>query len=62
VPTKLFPGFSTAFSEFVGAGITVLTMTDCDTANGILAIARMKKGGLLNVYEDRMVRKLIYEQ
>jgi len=26
-------------------GTSVLTMTDCDTMNGIVAIARMKKGG-----------------
>ena len=36
-------------------------MTDCDTVNGIFAIARQKNGGLLNVYEDRMLRKLLYD-
>jgi RHS repeat-associated protein len=43
---------------FVGAGITVLTMTDCNTAQGILGLVRQGKGGLLNVYEDAQMREL----
>ena len=58
---RMFPGLSGAFGEFLGAGITILTMTDCDTVNGLVAIARQKNGGLLNVYEDRMLRKLLYD-
>jgi RHS repeat-associated protein len=43
---------------FVGAGITVLTMTDCNTAQGILGLVRQGKGGLLNVYEDEQMKEL----
>ena len=59
---RLYAGLSGAASEFIGAGIVVLTMTDCNTVNGIIAIARMKEGGLLNVYEDRMLRQLLYHK
>jgi len=55
---RTFPGLSGAFSEFIGAGITILTMTDCDTVNGIVALVRVSKGGLLNVYEDQMMKEL----
>ncbi len=60
-PNRVFPSLLSAAGEFIGAGITVLTMTDCDTVNGLVAIARQKNGGLLNVYEDRMLRKLLYD-
>jgi RHS repeat-associated protein len=61
LPASQFSRLSGALGSFVGAGITVLTMTDCDTVNGLVAIARQKNGGLLNVYEDRMLRKLLYD-
>jgi len=57
-PTRVFPGVSGAFSQFVGAGITILTMTDCNTVEGILALVRQGKGGLANKYEDRMMKEL----
>lgn len=57
-PPRLSPGFSGALSEFIGAGITVLTMTDCNTVNGILGLVRQGKGGLLNVYEDQMMKQI----
>ena len=53
-----FRGVSDAIGEFVGAGIVVLTMTDCDTVNGILGLARQSRGGLLNVWEDRAMKQL----
>ena len=43
---------------FVQAGFTVLTMTDCNTVNGILGLVRQGKGGLLNVYEDQQMKQL----
>jgi RHS repeat-associated protein len=43
---------------FVGAAMTVLTMTDCNTAQGILGLVRQGKGGLLNVYEDAQMKEL----
>ena len=61
-PTTGLTRLSSAAGWFLGAGITVLTMTDCNTVNGIIAIARMKEGGLLNVYEDRMMRELLYHK
>jgi RHS repeat-associated protein len=56
-PLRPTPRFSAA-GELIGMGITVLTMTDCNTVNGIVALARVKKGGLLNVYEDQMMKQL----
>jgi RHS repeat-associated protein len=43
---------------FVGAGITILTMTDCNTAQGIIGLVRQGKGGLLNVWEDQQMKEL----
>jgi len=57
-PIRKFPGFSGAVSEVAGAGLTILTMTDCNTANGILGLVRQGKGGMLNVYEDRLRKQL----
>jgi RHS repeat-associated protein len=56
--TMMYPGFSGALTEFVGAGITILTMTDCNTVNGILGLVRQGKGGALNVYEDRLLKQI----
>jgi hypothetical protein len=61
IPDRQFPGFVGAASEFIGAGITILTMTDCDTANGILGLVRQGKGGMLNIYEDRLRKQLEQE-
>jgi len=58
IPMRTYVGFSGALNEFFGAGITILTMTDCNTVEGILALARVSKGGLLNKYEDRMMKQL----
>jgi hypothetical protein len=51
-------GVTGPLSQFVGAGITVLVMTDCDTVNGILGLVRQGKGGVLNYYEDRMLKEI----
>jgi RHS repeat-associated protein len=61
IPDRQFPGLLGVGSEFIGAGITILTMTDCDTANGILGLVRQGKGGMLNIYEDRLRRQLEQE-
>jgi len=57
-PVRKFPGFSGAFSEVVGAGTTILTMTDCNTVNGIWGLVRQGRGGLLNIYEDQLKQQL----
>ena len=58
-PASEFPsGLFAPVGAFVGAGITVLTMTDCNTVNGILGLVRQGKGGLLNVYEDEQMKQL----
>jgi RHS repeat-associated protein len=57
-PTRSFPGVSGAFTEFIGAGITILSMTDCDVVNGIFGLVRQGKGGMLNMYEDQMYKEL----
>jgi RHS repeat-associated protein len=51
-------GFSGAAWSFIGAGITILSMTDCDTINGIFALVRQGKGGLANMYEDEQYKQL----
>ena len=51
-------GFAGVFNDITGIGLTILTMTDCNVANGIFALARVGKGGLLNVYEDQMMKQL----
>ena len=55
-PPRVFPSAFTAAGEFIGAGFTILSMTDCDTAEGIFALVRVSKGGLLNKYENRMMK------
>jgi RHS repeat-associated protein len=49
---------STAVGSVIGAGITILTSTDCNVANGILGLVRQGKGGSVNVYQDRMLKEL----
>jgi RHS repeat-associated protein len=61
-PEPNYPGLSGAFSIFVDSGITILTMTDCNTVNGIFGLVRQGKGGLLNIYEDQMMKQLEEEQ
>lgn len=57
-PAGFPPGLTGAFSEFLGAGITVLTMTDCNTVEGIFALVRQGKGGMANKYADRLYKQL----
>ena len=54
-PTNL-SSVSGPLNIFVGAGITILTMTDCNTVQGIFGLVRQGKGGLLNLYEDRQMK------
>jgi len=51
-------GIVGAFAEFLGAGVTVLVMADCDVANGLIGLIRQGKGGQLNMYEDRDMKEL----
>jgi RHS repeat-associated protein len=53
-----FSGVSRTVGGFIGAGLTILTMTDCNTVNGILGLVRQGNGGVLNIYEDRMLKQL----
>jgi RHS repeat-associated protein len=58
-PTKLgYPGIAGPISLVLGAEITILTMTDCNTVNGIMALVRQGKGGLANYYEDQDMKEL----
>lgn len=58
-PIPSFPtGWTAPASPFIGAGLTILMMTDCDTANGIFGLVRQGKGGVLNYYEDRQLKLL----
>lgn len=49
---------SSSIGWAIGAGITVLTMTDCDTVEGIFSLVRQGKGGMANKYADRMYKQL----
>jgi RHS repeat-associated protein len=53
-----FRVFSAPLTVLVQSEFTVLTMTDCNTANGIVALVRQGKGGLLNAYEDMQMKQL----
>ena len=57
-PTHSYPGLSGAFSGFLDAGLTILTMTDCNTVNGIQGLLRQGNGGSVNIYQDRMLKEL----
>jgi RHS repeat-associated protein len=57
-PELTYPGVAGPISLFVGAGITILTMTDCNTANGIVGLVRQGKGGMLNAYADQQMKYL----
>ena len=46
------------FAVFVDAGMTVLTMANCDVAEGIFALMRVRRGELANKYENQMMKDL----
>jgi RHS repeat-associated protein len=51
-------GPSGTFGGFVGMGLTVLTMANCDVAEGISALMRVRRGELANKYENEMMKQL----
>src|SRR6185369_7657813 len=53
-----FIGPSGAVAPFLSAGITILTMTDCNTAHGIFALYRQGSGGMANKYADQQMRQI----
>jgi RHS repeat-associated protein len=55
---RTFPGFRAPVWQGIGAGAQILLMTDCDVVNGIFGLVRQGKGGLLNMYEDQMMKDL----
>ncbi len=57
IPTR-YVGASGAIGAFFGAGLTVLTMTTCDTAEGIFALVRQGKGGMANKHADRIMKQI----
>ena len=57
-PERGYPGFSGVFTEIVREGFTILTMTDCNTVNGIFALARVQRGELANAYENMEMKEL----
>ncbi len=58
VPSRSYLGPLHFAGEFLGAGITILTMTDCNTAEGIFALVRQGKGGMANKHADRLYKQL----
>jgi RHS repeat-associated protein len=58
MPSRSFIGPLHAAGEFLGAGITILTMTDCNTVEGIFALVRQGKGGMANKHADRLYKQL----
>jgi RHS repeat-associated protein len=56
-PTK-FTGISGGAGAFIGAGITILAMTDCNTAEGIFALYRQGNGGMANKHADKLFKQL----
>jgi hypothetical protein len=38
--------------------MTMLTMANCDTVEGIFAIMRVRRGELLNKYENEMMKAI----
>lgn len=57
-PAPRFTGFSGAANVFVGAGITILTMTDCNTVEGIFSLYRQGNGGMANKYADKLYKQI----
>jgi RHS repeat-associated protein len=57
-PEPRFPGVSAVGWQFIGAGLTILTMTDCDTVNGIFGLMRVQRGELLNESENNQMKQL----
>lgn len=57
-PPTDYGGFSRAAGVFVDAGMTMLTMANCDTVEGIFGIMRVRRGELLNKYENVMMKEL----
>lgn len=45
-------------NTFIGAGITILTMTDCNTVEGIFALYRQGSGGMANKHADKLLKDL----
>jgi RHS repeat-associated protein len=58
VPTRSFTGAAGTFGAFFEIGFTILTMTDCDTVEGIFALVRQGKGGMANKYADRLMKQI----
>jgi RHS repeat-associated protein len=57
-PSTSFAGLSGAAGGLVGSGLTVLTMTDCNTAEGIFALVRQGKGGMANKHADKLFKQI----
>jgi RHS repeat-associated protein len=57
-PPTRFTGFSGAANVFLSAGITILTMTDCNTVEGIFSLYRQGNGGLANKYADKVYKQI----
>jgi RHS repeat-associated protein len=45
-------------SALLDAGMKILTMANCDTIEGIFGIMRVRRGELLNKYENEMMKEL----
>jgi RHS repeat-associated protein len=60
IPTPSSPGTgpSGAFGAILEAGMTMLTMANCDTVEGIFAIMRVRRGELSNKYENEMMKEV----
>ncbi len=52
------PGLSAAAGWLVGAGITVLTLTDCNTVEGIFSLYRQGNGEMANMHADKLYKEI----
>lgn len=56
-PTRM-PGPSAVLGGFLEMGMTILTMTDCNTVEGIFSLYRQGNGGMANKHADKLYREI----
>lgn len=57
-PPARTPTFSSPINSFVTAGITILTMTDCNVVEGIFSLYRQGNGGMANKHADKLYKEI----
>lgn len=56
-PTRM-PGPSAVLGGFLDMGLTILTMTDCNTVEGIFSLYRQGNGGMANKHADKLYKEI----